>query len=101
VISLYVDDKTPLPEDQQVELPKKSGGMMRIRTVGSKWHYYQTEHFNNNSQPLYALLAPDGTLLNTPVGYTPDKKEYADFLKCGLDAYKQLGKKELIGSLEK
>jgi len=29
-------------------------------------------------------------LLNPPVGYKPDVKEYSQFLECGLDAFAQL-----------
>lgn len=98
VISLYVDDKTLLPEDEQVEVVSKSGGVRKLRTIGNKWNHFQTEQFNNNSQPYYALITADGTLLNTPVGYTPESAEYADFLQCGLDAFKNLDNRELIGT---
>jgi len=87
LISLYVDEKIDLPEDEQIVVPKRNGGTRKLRTVGQKWAYFQANSFNNNSQPWYVLLSPDGkTLLNNPVGYTPDQKEYADFLRCGLDA---------------
>ncbi len=98
VISLYVDDKTPLPEDQQVTLTYKNGGTKRIKTVGDKWNFFQTDNFNNNSQPLYALITNSGKLLNTPVGYTPDPEQYASFLQCGIDAFKSSEGKEMIGS---
>ncbi|HQP78105.1 MAG TPA: hypothetical protein PL069_11895, partial [Saprospiraceae bacterium] len=98
VISLYVDDKTPLPEDQQVTLTYKNGGTKRIKTVGDKWNFFQTDNFNNNSQPLYALITNTGKLLNTPVGYTPDPEQYATFLQCGIDAFKASEGKETIGS---
>ena len=51
----------------------------------------QAENFASASQPLYVLLSPDGKLLTDPVGYTPDKEEYATFLKRGLDAMKMIG----------
>ena len=88
VISLYVDDKTELPENEQVTLTFKTGGQKKIRTKGDKWAFFQTDNFNNNSQPWYALVTNTGTLLNTPVGYTPEVKDYVNFLQCGLDAYK-------------
>ena len=101
VISLYVDDKTELPENEQVTLTFKTGGQKKIRTKGDKWAFFQTDNFNNNSQPWYALLTNTGTLLNTPVGYTPEVKDYVNFLQCGLDAYKAAEGKELIGKVEK
>ncbi|MEK7254621.1 MAG: thioredoxin family protein, partial [Bacteroidota bacterium] len=90
LISLYVDEKIDLPADQQKEVSMKSGGTRKLRTTGNKWAHFQTENFNNNSQPYYVLLSPDGKLLNTPVPYTPDPAEYANFLQCGLDAFKNL-----------
>lgn len=97
VISLYVDDKTPLPEEEQVTLTYKTGGTKRLRTVGDKWQFFQTDNFNNNSQPWYALITHTGKLLNTPVGYTPDVNQYVNFLQCGLDAYKSTEGKGDIG----
>lgn len=90
VISLYVDEKIELPENEQIEVKKVTGGTRKLRNVGHKWSHYQTEYFNTNTQPYYVLMSPDGQLLNQPVGYTPDKKDYAQFLECGLDAYKQM-----------
>lgn len=92
LISLYVDEKIDLPEDQQIVVKKSTGGTRKLRNYGHKWAHFQTEFFQTNSQPYYVLLSPDGELLNSPVGYTPDDKEYAAFLQCGLDAYTRLGK---------
>lgn len=97
VISLYVDDKTPLAPEDQKTLTFKTGGTKKIRTIGDKWAFFQTDNFNNNSQPWYALVTHTGTLLNSPVGYTPEVKDYVNFLQCGLDAYKAAEGKELIG----
>lgn len=92
LISLYVDEKIPLPEDEQVILPMRSGGTQKMRYTGNRWAYLQTEYFNINAQPYYVLMTPDGQLLNNPVPYTPDKLEYAKFLECGLSTYRQLKK---------
>lgn len=86
LISLYVDDKKPLPEDQQVLVNRINGGTRQLENYGHKWAHFQTQFFQTNSQPYYVLLSPDGTeVLNAPVGYTPDEDEYAQFLQCGLD----------------
>lgn len=98
LISLYVDDRTKLPEAEQISLPKHTGGERTLRTIGDKWHFFQTEYFHNNSQPLYALMGPDGKLLNKPVGYTPSVEDFRDFLQCGLDAYEE--QKEYLGAIE-
>ncbi len=99
LISLYVDEKIDLPEAEQVTVPMKTGGTRKLRTIGQKWQYFQTEHFDNNSQPYYVLLTPDGKMLNQPVGYTPDSEEYSSFLRCGLDRFNELeGSKKVLGS---
>ncbi|HFC01227.1 MAG TPA: thioredoxin family protein [Phaeodactylibacter sp.] len=90
LISLYVDDKKALPEEEQITVQKPKelgGGTRKLRTYGNKWSYLQTRYFKNNTQPLYVLMSPDGELLSAPVGYTPDATEYAAFLNCGLSAY--------------
>ncbi|MBI5915025.1 MAG: thioredoxin family protein [Bacteroidetes bacterium] len=97
LISLYVDEKIDLPEAEQKVLPVKSGGTFRLRTTGHKWQYLQTETFENNSQPYYVLLSPEGKMLNHPVGYTPDSEEYAHFLQCGLDRFNELNGKKMLG----
>ena len=88
VISLYVDDRNELPEDQQLIITKD--GAKRVTKVGQKWAKFQEETFANNSQPWYCLITPDEKLLNIPRGYTPDVQEYTDFLQCGLNAYERM-----------
>jgi thiol:disulfide interchange protein DsbD len=84
LISLYVDEKAELPEDEQYYSCKTE---RRIRTVGNKWANLQIVNFNKSSQPLYALLSPDEKLLTEPVGYTP-KDEYLVFLQSGLSNFR-------------
>jgi thiol:disulfide interchange protein DsbD len=90
LVSLYVDDKTELPENEQRDYTTCTGKQKRLTTLGNKWSTLQTETFINNSQPYYALISPDGVLLTDPVGYTPDADEYGTFLQRGLKAMKQL-----------
>lgn len=88
LISLYVDDRKALPDDQKGQVVQLStGSTKKLRTVGDKWAVFQEENFQHNTQPLYALISPDGELLNNPVAYTPDENEYLQFLDCGLAAY--------------
>ena len=87
LISLYVDEKISLPEDQQITIERKSGGKKKLRYTGDRWQLLQTEYFNKNTQPLYVLMTPDGQLLNNPVAFTPDKNDYARFLECGLENF--------------
>ena len=98
LISLYVDEKIELPEEEQVTVELKSGKTRKLRYTGHRWQILQTENFNINSQPYYVLLAPDGKMLNNPVPYTPDVQEYASFLECGLNHFKELdAEKKLLG----
>jgi len=93
LVSLYVDDKVLLPEEQQGVYEYQVGTdtkKKKIKTIGNKWATFQTQVFNNNSQPYYVMLSPDGYLLGNPVGYTPDVEEYADFLDCGINAYRSM-----------
>lgn len=95
LISLYVDEKIDLPIEEQVTVSSKVTGSRTLRRTGDKWAHFQTEYFNNNSQPYYVLIGPDGKLLNAPVGYTPDVAEFASFLECGQQAWEDLQRNEL------
>lgn len=96
LVSLYVDDKVELPKDQQGVFEFDANGTMmkkNIKTIGNKWATFQTHLFNNNSQPYYVMLSPDGELLSNPVGYMADADEYSNYLDCGLTTFKNQEKK--------
>jgi thiol:disulfide interchange protein DsbD len=86
LISLYVDDKAKLPEDQRY-VSKFSGNT--IRTVGNKWSDLQISKFGSSSQPYYFLLDHDGTLLSEPRQYDLSIEGYIEFLRKGLNEYKK------------
>lgn len=90
LISLYVDEKIELPQEEQIEVNKINGGTRTLKTVGNKWSHFQTEYFKTNAQPYYVLMSADGKLLTSPVGYVPDANEFAAFLECGTQAFKGL-----------
>jgi thiol:disulfide interchange protein len=90
LVSLYVDDKKELPADKQFLYKTKDSTDKKIVTVGDKWATFESENFEAVSQPLYALVTADGKLLVPPVGYTPNKDEYAKWLECGYSAFKTL-----------
>ena len=87
LVSLYVDDRKMLADDQQFLFTSADGSKKPIKTVGDKFITLQSENFKNASQPLYAIISPDEKLMNLPVGYTPDINAYSSWLKCGLDAF--------------
>ena len=87
--SLYVDDKEELPADQQTTIDMGGGKMKKIKTIGDKWSMFQQVNFNNNSQPHYVLVTPEGKIINNPVsGYMP-KEDFKNFLECGLEYFKK------------
>jgi thiol:disulfide interchange protein len=91
LISLYVDDKKELPKDQKLTVERLGGGTRVLENYGHKWAHFQTQFFQSNSQPYYVLLDSDGeTVLNDPVGYTPDEADYKAFLDCGLEVFESL-----------
>ncbi len=95
LVSLYVDDKVELPKELQGVFEFDANGTIKkknIKTIGNKWATFQTQAFNNNSQPYYVMLSPEGELLANPVGYTSDADEYSKYLDCGLDAFKNIKK---------
>lgn len=91
LISLYADDKTELPESEQVEVERANGSIRKLKTIGHKWSHFQTQFFQSNTLPYYVLLTSDGKrVLNQPVGYTPNKEAYANFLKEGLETHSKI-----------
>jgi len=92
LVSLYVDDKVELPKEQQGVFEYEVNGSTKkkkIKTIGNKWATFQTHLFNNNSQPYYVMLSPEGELLANPVGYMPDVDEYNEYLDCGIATFKE------------
>jgi thiol:disulfide interchange protein DsbD len=90
VLSLYVDErkKLPLTEQQVVSMP--DGSTRTLLTVGDKWAHFQIKYFGATSQPQYAMITADEKILTRPKFYTPDATEFAEWLSCGLDAYRKL-----------
>ncbi|MBL4648605.1 MAG: thioredoxin family protein, partial [Aureispira sp.] len=83
LVSLYIDDNKALDKTLVTPSGKK------LRNVGNKWAEFQAVNFVTLSQPYYILVNTKEQVLNTPVGYTPDEKEYLDFLECGVKQFKE------------
>ena len=83
IISLYVDDRKTLEEEQQFNYQYSDGRIKRINTVGKKWATFQAINFQTASQPFYVQMTSDGTLLNVPIQYT-DTATYKAWLEQGL-----------------
>jgi len=89
LISLYIDDRKELPEDQQFDFKFDSGQIKSIKTIGQKWGTFQSINFNAASQPYYVLLSPDLEVLNTAVQYT-DRDDYRNWLLKGLNRFNEI-----------
>ena len=76
IVSLYVDDKTKLPESEWITTDK---GKV-LKDVGRVNSHLVLERFGVNSQPNYFLLDGDGTILRGPRGYNLDTDAFVDFL---------------------
>lgn len=87
LISLYVDDKTPLKEPIKV---KRSDGTTRtLRTIGDKWSYLQESKFGYLAQPFYVTVDNQGNPLSGSFVYKEDIPGYLKFLDKGVENYKK------------
>jgi thiol:disulfide interchange protein DsbD len=84
LISLYVDDRKELAENEQFDFKYETGRVKTIKTIGQKWGTFQTLNFNAASQPYYVLLSSDMEVLNTAIQYT-DVETYKAWLEKGLE----------------
>jgi thiol:disulfide interchange protein len=93
LLSLYVDDRSMLPEDERFLFTTADGNKKSIRTIGDKYSTLQAENFKVASQPYYVMIDPNEKLLTRPVAYMPDASEYAAWLQCGVDAFKSVSQR--------
>ena len=84
LITLFVDDKTPLQEPIVVT---ENGAERKLRTIGDKWSYLQRSKFGANAQPFYVLLDNEGMPLNKSYSFNENVADYVTFLQQGLKAY--------------
>ena len=89
LVSLYVDDKAKLPVEKRiVNYKTKDGNVKDIITIGDKYATFESENFNQVSQPLYVMLDNNEKLLAFPIGATFDTKKYLAWLACGVNGFK-------------
>ena len=84
LISLYVDDKTRLPQPMEIT---ENGEKRTLRTIGDKWSYLQRSKFGANAQPFYVALDNHGNPLAKSYSYDESIDHYMKFLNQGLDNY--------------
>lgn len=86
LISLYVDDKRPLPENEQV-VSKITGKVLKYK--GQKWSELQILKYKTNAQPYYVLMDHNEKDLNKPSAYNPDINGYYNWLQEGVRNFKK------------
>ena len=89
VCTMYADDKViPLPDEEKGKLTDANGDP--ITMLGAKNRYIEQTKYNENSQPCYFVVDPDGNVLSGPTYYERDKDKYIAFLRKGIDAFKTM-----------
>ena len=86
VVALYVDDKTTLPQN---EWYTSTYDQKQKTTIGKKYADFQITTFQNNAQPFYVLMGPDGKPLVQPIAYDLNVTNFVNFLDAGIAAYKK------------
>ena len=86
LISLFCDEQIKLPINEQYTSAETNSD---ITTVGQKWSEFQRQKFQTNARPYYVLMDANEKVLNTPVGYTPNIKEYLNWLREGTAKFKE------------
>ena len=86
LISLYVDDKRPLPSGEEIESKLYPG--KKLKYTGQKWSEFQIIKYGANAQPFYVLMDHNEENLIAPVAYTPDVEEYYNWMKKGIANFK-------------
>ncbi|CAM1334732.1 protein-disulfide reductase DsbD family protein [Tenacibaculum aestuariivivum] len=85
LVSLYVDDKRKLKDDEVIESKLNPG--KKLKYIGQKWSELQTIKYKANSQPFYVLMGHDEANLIAPASYTPDANEYFNWLEKGISNF--------------
>lgn len=84
LIQLYVDEKADLSEPMLVS---DHGAERKLRTVGDRWSYLQSQKFGATAQPFYVLLDNDGNPLERSYSYDEDISKFLSWLNSGLSHY--------------
>ena len=84
LVSLYADENEKLSEEDEYY----SDNLQKtVNTIGEKWTDFEATTFGKISQPLYAIISPEGQLMNSPIAFTNSVQDYLDFLDCGINTY--------------
>ena len=83
LISLYVDDRKELSEENQFKIKLNENHLKSIETIGDKWSTFQYLNFQTASQPYYVIMNANLEILNEAKQYT-GVDEYYNWLKEGV-----------------
>jgi len=86
LISLYVDDKTELRQEEKYE---SAFSGKKVNSIGQKWSDFQASKFGTNSQPYYVIADHDGNVLVPPQAFNLDVNNYTKFLESGRIAFEK------------
>lgn len=78
LVSLFVDDKTPLRQTISID---ENGTKVKIRTIGDKWSLLQRYKFGANAQPFYVTVDSKGQLKAGPYTFDPNADHFLNFLQ--------------------
>lgn len=84
LISLYVDDKTELSENEKYQ---SAFSGKKVNSIGQKWSDFQASKFGTNSQPYYVIADHEGNTLIAPQAFNLDINNYRKFLESGKIAF--------------
>lgn len=87
LVSLYVDDKTPLPAT--IEVTESDGTVRKLRTIGDKWSYLQRSKFGAQTQPFYVLVDHNARPLAPAYSYDEDVNAFVRWLEHGIAQFKK------------
>lgn len=93
IASLYVDERTTLPVEEQIEvIYPGTGQKVKLKTVGDKWTAKQVIDYGVTSQPYYRMKHIDGTHLN--IGSASfeshrDPKKFKQWLEDGIKLFEE------------
>jgi thiol:disulfide interchange protein DsbD len=89
IASLYVDDFTKLPKEEQF-FSEESG--IDIETIGERNYDFEQSSFGVQSQPYYVLIDPytGKKLVDQPIGYVSSVTQYLDYLEKGVKKFAEL-----------
>ena len=87
LVSLYVDDKTPLPAT--IEVTEADGSTSKLRTVGDKWSYLQRYKFGAQTQPFYVLVDHEARPMAPSYSYDENINQFIQWLQSGLNVFRQ------------